>query len=195
MADAKKSKIFTGSLYPDAENYDCMKVLETIKTKFKQWAFAAHDSDVNDDGELKKLHIHWVGRGDPRTVSAVAKFLEIPEHDVEIGRNFNSLVQYLIHMNDPDKFQYAPEIVESNIPDIGRMFRNLSEGQLVKDLASAKTERSWYDLIQYAVENDCYDVLRRNLGLIKLVNEEYEKYHPVPECESPFPRHPLRREI
>ena len=75
MADAKKSKIFTGSLYPDAENYDCAKVLETVKAKFKQWAFAAHDSDVNDDGELKKLHIHWVGRGDPALFPQLRNFL------------------------------------------------------------------------------------------------------------------------
>ena len=170
----------------DAENYDCAKVLETIKSKFKEWAFAAHDSDVNDDGELKKLHIHWVGRGDPRTLSAVSKFLAIPEHDIEIGRNFNSLVRYLIHADDPDKFQYSSDGVETNIADIGRFFRNLSEGQLVKDLASAKIERSWYDLVQYAVENDCYDVLRRNLGIIKLVNDEYERYHPVEEFEAPF---------
>ncbi len=195
MADAKKSKIFTGSLYPDAENYDCMKVLETIKAKFKQWAFAAHDSDVNDDGGPKKLHIHWVGRGDPRTVSAVAKFLGIPEHDIEIGRNFKSLVQYLIHKNDPDKFQYDPEIIESNIPDIGMMFRDLSEGQIVKDLSSAKLERSWYDLIQYAVDNDFYDVLRRNWGLIKLVQDEYEKYHPVPDSVAPFEGRMVRKDI
>lgn len=195
MADAKKSKIFTGSLYPDAENYDCAKVLDTIKSKFKEWAFAAHDSDVNDDGELKKLHIHWVGRGDPRTLSAVSKFLGIPEHDIEIGRNFNSLVRYLIHMDDPDKFQYSPDIVETNIAAVGRYFRNLSEGQLVKDLASAKIERTWYDLIQYAVENDCYDALRRNWGLIKLVQEEYERYHPVLESEAPFHGNLMRKEV
>lgn len=172
MADAKKSKIFTGSLYPDAQNYDCNKVLDIIKTKFKQWAYIAHDQDLTDDGESKKLHIHWVGRGDPRTVSAVSKFLGIPEHDIEVGRNFNSLVQYLVHLNDPDKHQYDPESVETNISDIMRYFRTLSEGQITKDLASAKLRMSWYDLIQYAVETDSYDTLRRNLGIIKLVWEE-----------------------
>lgn len=195
MADAKKSKIFTGSLYPDAENYDCAKVLEVIKTKFKQWAFAVHDSDVNDDGEFKKLHIHWVGRGDPRTVSAVSKFLGIPEHDVEIGRNFKSLVQYLIHMNDPDKFQYDPDIVETNLSDVSIYLRQLSESQIVKDLATAKTRRSWYDLIQYAMEHECFDVLRRNLSLIKLVNDEWDKYHPQSEATMPWPDPPFRQDM
>ena len=170
MAD--KNRVFSGVIYPDSESYDFAAVLETIKTKFKEWAYCPHDSDVNDDGEPKKLHVHWVGRGDPRTLSAVAKFLGLPEHDIEIGKNFKALIQYLVHLNNPEKFQYSPESVESNIPDIGKYLRNLSEGQVVKDLASAKCKMSWYDLIQYAVEGDSYDVLRRNLGIIKLVYEE-----------------------
>lgn len=171
MAD--KKRVFSGVIYPDSTIYDYKAVMEEVKRRFKEWAFCVHDSDVDDEGNPKKLHIHWVGRGDPRTLAAVAKFLGLAEHDVEIGRNFNSLVQYLIHLNDPDKFQYSPDSVLTNIPDIGKYLRKLSEGQLVKDLASAKVEMSWYDLIQYAVEADCYDVLRRNLGIIKLVWEEY----------------------
>ena len=178
MADAKKSKIFTGSLYPDAENYDCAKVLETIKSKFKQWAFAAHDSDVNDDGELKKLHIHWVGRGDPRTLSAVSKFLGIPEHDIEIGRNFNSLVRYLIHMDDPDKFQYSPDGIETNISDIGRILRSESEGSIVTTLIDMRVDGyyTWRELIRWADENNCFDVLRRNLGVLKLAVDEESSF-------------------
>lgn len=178
MADAKKSKIFTGSLYPDAENYDCAKVLETIKSKFKQWAFAAHDSDVNDDGELKKLHIHWVGRGDPRTLSAVSKFLGIPEHDIEIGRNFNSLVRYLIHMDDPDKFQYSPDGIETNISDIGRILRSESEGSIVTSLIDMRVDGyyTWRELIKWADENNCFDVLRRNLGVLKLAVDEESSF-------------------
>ena len=167
MAD--KYRVFSGVIYPDSESYNPIEVLETLKSKFKEWAYCLHDSDVNDDGELKKPHIHWVGRGDPRTLSAVAKFLGLKENEVELGKNFKALIQYLIHLNNPEKAQYSIESVVSNIPDIGNMLRNLSEGQLCKDLASAKCRMSWYDLIQYAIENDCFDVLRRNMPLIKCV--------------------------
>lgn len=167
MAD--KYRVFSGVVYPDSESYNCVQVLETLKSKFKEWAYCLHDSDVNDEGELKKPHIHWVGRGDPRTLSAVAKFLGLKENEVELGKNFKALIQYLIHLNNHEKAQYSIEDVVSNIPDIGNMLRNLSEGQLCKDLASAKCRMSWYDLIQYAIENDCFDVLRRNMPLIKCV--------------------------
>lgn len=167
MAD--KYRVFSGVIYPDSESYNPVQVIETLKSKFKEWAYCLHDSDVNDEGELKKPHIHWVGRGDPRTLSAVAKFLGLKENEVELGKNFKALIQYLIHLNNPEKAQYSIEDVVSNIPDIGNILRNLSEGQLCKDLASAKCRMSWYDLIQYAIENDCFDVLRRNMPLIKCV--------------------------
>lgn len=167
MAD--KYRVFSGVIYPDSESYNPIEVLETLKSKFKEWAYCLHDSDVSDEGELKKPHIHWVGRGDPRTLSAVAKFLGLKENEVELGKNFKALVQYLIHLNNPEKAQYSIEDVVTNIADIGSLLRNLSEGQLCKDLASAKCRMSWYDLIQYAIENDCFDVLRRNMPLIKCV--------------------------
>lgn len=167
MAD--KYRVFSGVIYPDSKSYNPIQVIESLKSKFKEWAYCLHDSDVNDSGELKKPHIHWVGRGDPRTLSAVAKFLGLKENEVELGKNFKALIQYLIHLNNPEKAQYSIEDVVTNIPDIGSILRNLSEGQLCKDLASAKCRMSWYDLIQYSIENDCFDVLRRNMPLIKCV--------------------------
>lgn len=170
MAD--KYRVFSGVIYPDSESYNSVTVLETVKAKFKEWAYCLHDQDVTDEGELKKAHIHWVGRGDPRTLSAVSKFLGLKENEIELGKNFKALVQYLIHLNNPEKAQYSVENVVTNIPDIAAMLRNLSEGQLVKDLASAKLRMSWYDLIQYSIENDCYDVLRRNMPILKAVWDE-----------------------
>lgn len=173
---AEKFRVFSGVIYPDSESYNYEDILALLPM-FKEYAYALHDSDVNDDGDLKKAHIHWVGRGDPRRLSSVASKLGLAEHDIEIGRDFKALVQYLIHKNDPDKFQYDSSIVVSNLSDIGKYYRDLSEGQIVRDIASAKLNMSWYDLIQYAVDNDCYDILRRNLGIIKLVHEEFTDEH------------------
>lgn len=173
MAD-KKFRSFAGTLYPDSESYDCETLLSTIRSKFIDWAYILHDKDVDENGELKKPHIHWVGRATPRCLSVVSNFLGLPENDIEVVKNFDNMVMYLIHLNDIDKFQYSPDDVETNLPNIGQILRRLSEGQVVKDLASVKLQKSWYDLIQYSVETDSYDVLRRNWGLIKLVWEEYQ---------------------
>ena len=170
MAD--KFRSFCGVVYPDSTSYVCDDVLKNLVC-FKKFAYCLHDQDVNDDGELKKAHIHWVGTGDARKVKTVSNLLGVAEHDIEICKSFQSQIQYLIHKNDPDKFQYDVDSISTNIVDIkSRFFRDVSEGVLVRDLASAKLSMSWYDLIQYSIENESYDVLRRNLGLIKLVWEE-----------------------
>ena len=173
MAD-KKFRSFAGTLYPDSESYDCELLLSTIRSKFIDWAYILHDKDVDEKGELKKPHIHWVGRATPRSLSVVSNFLGLPENDIEVVKNFDNMVMYLIHLNDIDKFQYSPDDVESNLQNIGQLLRRQSEGQIVKDLASAKMQKSWYDLVQYAVEIDSYDILRRNLGVIRLIWEEVQ---------------------
>ena len=173
MAD-KKFRSFAGTLYPDSLSYDCETLLSTIRSKFIDWAYILHDKDVNENGELKKPHIHWVGRATPRCLSVVSNFLGLPENDIEVVKNFDNMVMYLIHLNDIDKFQYSPDDVETNLPNIGQLLRRQSEGQIVKDLASAKMQKSWYDLVQYAVDIDSYDILRRNLGVIRLIWEEVQ---------------------
>lgn len=170
----KKFRSFAGTLYPDSQSYDCETLLSTIRSKFIDWAYILHDKDVNENGELKKSHIHWVGRATPRCLSVVSNFLGLPENDIEVVKNFDNMVMYLIHLNDIDKFQYSPDDVETNLPNIGQLLRRQSEGQIVKDLASAKMQKSWYDLVQYAVDIDSYDILRRNLGLIRLIWEEVQ---------------------
>lgn len=173
MAD-RKFRSFAGTLYPDSESYDCETLLSTIRSKFIDWAYILHDKDTDENGVLKKPHFHWVGRATPRCLSVVSNFLGLPENDIEVVKNFDNMVMYLIHLNDIDKFQYSPDDVETNLPNIGQLLRRQSEGQVVKDLASAKMKKSWYDLVQYAVDIDSYDILRRNLGVIRLIWEEVQ---------------------
>lgn len=192
----KKYRSFAGTLYPDSESYDCEHLLSIIRSKFLDWAYILHDKDTDDNGELKKAHIHWVGRATPRSLSVVSNFLGLPENDIEIVKNFDNMVMYLIHLNDIDKFQYSPDDVESNLSNIGQLLRRKSEGQIVKDLASAKMEKSWYDLVQYAVDTDSYDVLRRNLGVIRLIWEEFhiEESRRLVDGRDVIP-HSTRRDI
>lgn len=170
----KKFRSFAGTLYPDSESYDCEHLLSVIRSKFTDWAYILHDKDTDENGVLKKPHIHWVGRATPRYLSVVANFLGLPENNIEVVRNFDNTVCYLIHLNDIDKYQYSPDDVESNFSNIGQLLRRRSEGQIVKDLASAKMNKSWYDLVQYAVDIDSYDIFRRNLGVIRLIWEEVQ---------------------
>lgn len=168
----KKYRLFSGVLYPDSESYVCEEILTIITQKFSEWAYILHDKDIDDDGNPKKLHYHWIGKGDPRTISAVSKFLGIPEHDIEIGKSFPLLVQYLIHQNNQEKYQYSSDDISHNISQISKYLRKRSEGEYVLDLIEVKRNNSWYSTVTWASYNQCYDVLRRNIGIIKIVTDE-----------------------
>ena len=106
---ATTCRSFLGVLYPDANNYNCDEVLERLNAFFPQLAYIVHDMDVDDNGELKKPHIHWVGQRSACTLDFVASNLEIPENSIEYCRKFKRSIRYLIHKDSPSKFQYERE--------------------------------------------------------------------------------------
>ena len=179
---AEQGRRFCGILYPDAENYDCSAVLETIKAYFDEWAFILHDMDVLEDtSELKKPHYHWVGGlKNPAQISTVVNRLEIPANYVEYVRkrggkdNWKGAVRYLVHDSNPDKFQYSVESVVSNF-DIYRFLSNKDDVMQIQRIIGFIDEnpnctlRSVYD---FAVKNGCYSELRRAQTLIKDILKE-----------------------
>ena len=58
--DGIKDRKFQGILYPDSESYRCDDVLNVLKSTFPEFAYILHDKDVDENGELKKPHIHWL---------------------------------------------------------------------------------------------------------------------------------------
>lgn len=50
-----------------------------------------------------------------RWSSAICKELGIKENYIEEVKKFNNAIQYLIHYNDPDKYQYNIEDVKGNL--------------------------------------------------------------------------------
>lgn len=79
------------------------------------WYCALHDHDVNDDGSIKKPHYHHVIRNpDQIYVGQIVSFMKAlgcnmrPEKPI----NVSSAVQYLVHLNHTDKYQYPIESIE-----------------------------------------------------------------------------------
>lgn len=100
------------------EYYDVQEiaVIETrIRglTYIKSYAIVIHDRDLLESGEPKKKHFHIVLTfSDTTTIGAVAKGLKVESQYVEkIKTTTKSALLYLVHRNDPDKFQYKPEEV------------------------------------------------------------------------------------
>lgn len=104
-----RNRNFRLELYPDDATH--VKALEKIKNEY-DYAAILHDKDVKEDGELKKPHYHVVLKfKNPRWNTALADDLGITENYIMKCDNFIKALQYLIHYNDLDKYQYSIEEV------------------------------------------------------------------------------------
>lgn len=163
----KKSDRFLGVIYPDAENYDCQSVLEALDVAFEEWAYIVHDCDTDENGELKKKHIHWIGRQrSAGLASTVAKKLGIPENDVNYCKSWKSSVRYLIHMDSLSKFQYPLDAVERNF-DIENFMDNVGSSNKALKIMRYIEERkpSVTELCAWSVKSGCYDEFRRGFAV------------------------------
>lgn len=163
MGEVKKDRKYLGVLYPDSESYSCDEVISELKLTFPEFAYILHDSDVDENGELKKPHIHWVARlRAARTLSAIANDVGVPENMIERCRNFDSAVRYLIHFNDPDKFQYPLESIVSTFP-LNKFFRDDEEEQAIKISEYVIDCRctSMSSLVKWSLGHGCWGTVRR----------------------------------
>lgn len=167
-----KRSVFMLEVYPDSDTYNYEDVLARCRS-FNEWVYILHDKDVNSNGELKKAHYHVVIRTVPSLLSTIVNKTGVPSNYIKIDRQFRWAVRYLRHIDDVSKYQYPIESVVSNLEDVGKYYRVLSEVSLVIDMAEMRSNGStWFDLLNYSKENNCYDVLRRNWSFIStIVNE------------------------
>lgn len=111
-----------------------------------------HDKDINDDGTPKKPHYHgiicWSGPTTPRRVLALIK----DELHCPYPQDLLSVVgyyQYFWHKNNPEKYQYDPDLIQSFNGFDPAKFDKMSESE--KDRIACRIERfiDIYRVIEY----------------------------------------------
>ena len=125
-----KRRNFTLSIKNDYE-----KLIPLVE-QCPQYAWILHDADTNTDtGELIEPHIHvYIEFPNPRSFKSIADILDIPENMVCKVIDKNGILQYLIHKNQPDKFQYNFSDIHTNF-DLEPYFME-------------KSNTLWYDFNQ-----------------------------------------------
>lgn len=170
----KTSRSFLGVLYPDADNYDCVAVLERLRSFFPELAYIVHDSDVNENGELKKPHIHWVGQRSACTLDFVATSLEIPENDIEYCHKFKRSIRYLVHRDSPSKFQYDVEKIITSF-DLTRYFDNDYMNDMLDEIVAfifSDECTSFASLYGFCSRKGIQFILTRNFAVINTLFRE-----------------------
>lgn len=118
-----KARDWTFVVYPESAPENWREILDDTHMKWIESPL--HDKDVEADGTPKKAHWHVLLTSDgPITDVAVKKIIEplnspIPK---KVG-SARGLVRYMIHMDNPDKYQYDfNDIVAHGGADIDSYF-------------------------------------------------------------------------
>lgn len=108
----KTRKVWWGYLYPDSAPEDWE---QRISESALEIVYALHDKDVTATGEPKKPHVHVAVRFSHQQDAATAKetltAFGVLEKSVQWRDSWKAVCRYMTHMDDPDKFQYSPDIV------------------------------------------------------------------------------------
>ncbi len=155
-----RSRTFTAELYPEWDNF------AFILTQIRKYnyAYCLHDKDVKDDetGELKKAHVHVVmkftGR---RTLSSVKNEMMgygVPDNLVNTC-NERVMLRYLIHKDNPEKYQYPLSDIQTNMSDAvhDAMNDEITSDEafriLNKYIMQSETHISQAEMNMYALDN------------------------------------------
>lgn len=163
----KQSRNFLGVLYPDSTSYDCEKVLSRLEDSFSDFAYVLHDKDVDENGELKKPHIHWCGKRSPAPISTIANALCVESNSIEFCKNWKYSLRYLIHADNPEKFQYLPETVTANFPFASVVENKLEvlQSRKIFNFINANPTITHNALAQWCFENDLWSEFRRSFSI------------------------------
>ena len=152
-------------LYNEGED---LKVKEKIIKNY-DYAYCLHDKDIiPETGELKKAHHHFILKfNNTRSISAVSDELGLPSNHLEYCRNLKGAVRYLIHMDDPDKYQYPAEDIKSSFVVSNHISSSLPEdvqAQAICDyILSAPTDIK--QLTCWCLANGYYSAFRRGIAI------------------------------
>ena len=117
MAEKKKddrSRNWVIIVYPESAPDDWRGILDNMHV---QWIESPlHDKDTNPDGTIKKAHWHIIlafgSKKSYKQVKEIADKLNAPVP--QKVHNMKGQVRYLIHLDNPEKYQYSVEEVKSH---------------------------------------------------------------------------------
>lgn len=170
----KSSRAWELVLYPDAGNYCCDEVIANAVQYFEQWAYILHDCDTNADGDAKKSHYHFYGKcPTPRTPQSVVNVIGVPLESIRNVNKWKSAIRYLIHADNPEKFQYEPDSVSANFPLDGIFtISDDKQARLIMQHILDTRSASIVELTAWALDNGCYSALRRGFAIWSQVLKE-----------------------
>lgn len=157
---------FIALVYPDSTTYDYLEVLNNLRS-FPEWAYILHDKDLKNDGESTKPHYHCIMRGrSSKPLQTAANTLGLPVQFVECAEKWDKSVRYLIHADDPDKYQYPHDAVTASFDWelclLEPSERMASKGAEILNFLCETRCGSPLRLVSWSTTSGCYDEVVRH---------------------------------
>lgn len=135
------------------------------------YAYILHDKDINEDGNLKKIHYHLYLEFNNRLSETILRKLFNTEI-VQICKNTNYYISYFIHLYDIDKYQYDKnDIIFYNL-DINNILNNCygkykDDFQTLKELVNNIKFMTHLEAFNYVCDNNLYSLYKENYYIIR----------------------------
>lgn len=107
---------------------DCNEIAVIISrikslTNLKSYAIITHDKDILPNGQPKPPHFHCVLTfSNAKTIKSIADAIGVePQYVNKINTTTKSAQLYLVHRNNPEKYQYPPEEVQASFDFVARV--------------------------------------------------------------------------
>lgn len=185
----QRARSWTFPLYPESAPENWREILDEYHVPWVESPL--HDKDINPDGELKKAHWHIVlffdGKKSFEQIKEITDALNAPIP--QKTANPKGLVRYLIHMDNPEKYQYKrDEIVCHCGADIDEYFalsvssRRAVLWEIIDFIQDSRVE-NFSDFIGFCLETEnreWFDIAMNHntLAINKVIDSIYQKNHP-----------------
>ena len=186
MAEKRKddrTRNWTMVVYPESAPENWRKILDNLHVPYL--VSPLHDKDVNPDGEVKKAHWHVVlvfeNKKSYHQIKEIADKLNAPiPQKVE---SLRGMVRYLVHTDNPEKYQYSREDIENHgVDDINKYFETASSNRAILNAIiryiRENNVTSFAKLSYYAIDNGKDDWLdcmanRNTMYLNAIITAQY----------------------
>lgn len=164
-----KSRYFMFIIYTDNDEH--LQSLDYIKKNYN-YVGILHNQDKTEDGEIKKQHYHIIIKFEnQRGLHSVCNEIGIEENYCKKLNSYTRSLRYLIHRDNPDKYQYnIDEVFGTLIDDFNKAINDeTEEDSVIKiiDIIENNDIKSLKQLCLLMCKNHLYSTFRRNYSLFK----------------------------
>lgn len=191
----QRARSWTFPLYPESAPENWREILDGYHVPWVESPL--HDKDINPDGELKKAHWHIVlffdGKKSFEQIKEITDALNAPIP--QKTANAKGLVRYLIHMDNPEKYQYKREEIVCHCgAEIDEYFslslssRRAVLWEIIEFIQDSRIE-NFSDFVGFCLETEnreWFDIAMNHntLAINKVIDSIYQKNHPKVENKS-----------